>query len=301
VAKLEKVKGQNRFRRSVPQLFVILAAACAIALTVLICVLDPARRTFPGVLWLLLILPGLFLGFCALPYILTFLVSLFLPKREPKKERPFLRAVAIRVVEETILFGRIRVRFEGLEKLDPDSQYLFVSNHTSMFDPMVGMVYLAHFKPVYVTKPSNMKIPLGGPFMYQMRYQGIDRENPRNALKTLNHCTELAQDPKQRYSIGIYPEGTRSKTGALLPFHEGVFIVARNASLPIAVLSVQGLRPLTKNFPRHRTEVTLRVCDVIPADRVAGSHTREISAEVRSILLKEPFLAEHTPAENGDA
>lgn len=297
MGKLEKAKGQNRFRRPVPQLFIILATVCTLALTVLILCLDPGRRTFPGVLWLLLIVPGLWIGFCALPYVLSFLVSLVLPSHEPKKEHPFLRAVAIRVVEESILFGRIRVRFEGLEKLDPDKQYLFVSNHTSNFDPMLGMVYLARFRPIYVTKPSNMKIPLGGPFMHVMRYQGIDRENPRNALKTLNRCVELAKDPKVRYSVGIYPEGTRSRTGKLLPFHEGVFLVARNASLPVAVLSAQGLRPLSKNFPLKRTDVTLRVCEVIPAETVASLHTRELSGMVREILLKEPFLTEDVPEE----
>ena len=295
MAKLEKVKGQNRYRRAVPQLFVILAAAGTAGLTALICALDPGLRTFPGVLWLLLIVPGIFIGLCALPYVLTFIVSLFLPKREPKREHPFLRAVAIRVVEESMLFGRIRVRVEGLEKLDPDGQYLFVSNHTSNFDPMLGMVYLARFRPIYVTKPSNMKIPLGGPFMHVMRYQGIDRENPRNALKTLNRCIELARDPKVRYSVGIYPEGTRSRTGVLLPFHEGVFMVARNAPLPVAVLSCEGLRPLTKNFPRKRTDVTIRVCEVIPAEEAAALHTRELSDRVRRILLKEPFLSETTP------
>lgn len=65
----------------------------------------------------------------------------------------------------------------------------------------------------------------------------IDRENPRNALLTIEKAAKLIESDE--VSIGIYPEGTRSKECVLLPFHNGVFKIAQKASVPIVVASIQ--------------------------------------------------------------
>ena len=275
--------GQNRFRRPVPQLFLWCALLFSLTGTFLLWFFRRDAFAFPKALWLILIWLGFFLALCALPYIIGFIVSVCLPKGEPRKEHGIARAFATRVIEETMFFAHIKVRIEGLEKLEKGKQYLFVSNHLSMFDPMIYMVYFYAFRILFVTKPENMKIPLGGPFMRFIRFQSINRTNPREAAKTLAHVTELCQ-ADSRYSAGIYPEGTRSKTGELLPFHEGVFLVAKRAPLPVCVLHLSGIRGLTHRMPFKRTEVTIRVLDVLSVEDSQSLTTQEISEKIHAMM-----------------
>lgn len=89
---------------------------------------------------------------------------------------------------------------------------------------------------------------------------------------------------KQEVSIGIYPEGTRSKSGELLPFHNGVFKIAQKANVPIAVLSVNGTEHIAKNIPFRKTDVHLDVLEVIPADEVAATKTETMGQRIREKL-----------------
>ena len=86
--------------------------------------------------------------------------------------------------------------------------------------------------------------------------------------------------------IGIYPEGTRSKTGELLPFRVGCFKAAQWAKCPLAVLKVENSELVGKNFLRRRTNVRLTVKAVIPYDGIADMDTKDIGEKVRNILLE---------------
>lgn len=110
----------------------------------------------------------------------------------------------------------------------------------------------------------------------------IDRENPRNAIKTIQKAADLLI--KGQVSVGIYPEGTRSKTCMLLPFHNGVFKIAQRADAPIVVLAVSGTENIHKNYPFHHTDVYIDVIDVLPAEFVKENRTDVIGERVRTDL-----------------
>jgi 1-acyl-sn-glycerol-3-phosphate acyltransferase len=73
----------------------------------------------------------------------------------------------------------------------------------------------------------------------------------------------------------------------MLPFHNGVFKIAQRAKVPLVVLSTAGTEKISQNMPWHRTDVTLKVCRVIPADEVTESTTAQLSDQVREILTQE--------------
>ena len=85
----------------------------------------------------------------------------------------------------------------------------------------------------------------------------IDRKNPRKAIPAINRAAKLLR--QQEVSAGIYPDGTRSKNGQLLPFHKGVFKIAHKAEAPIVVLCVTGTEKISKRTPFRRTDVYLDV------------------------------------------
>lgn len=84
--------------------------------------------------------------------------------------------------------------------------------------------------------------------------------------------------------MGVYPEGTRSKGGVLLPFHTGVFKIAKRAGAPIAVIALDGSEKIHKNYPFRRSYVRFRVAAVLNADTVAHANDRELGVKVEEIL-----------------
>ena len=216
--------------------------------------------------------------------VLVFSALLVNPKKVYLRHSRFYRwllcsatAVALRVL-------RVRVHVTGREKLPRGERLLFVGNHISNFDPIVTWFSLKEWQIAFISKPENFKIPLFGRIIRKCCFLPIDRENPRNAITTIRQAADLLAAGE--VSVGVYPEGTRSKTGALLPFHNGVFKIAQKANAAVAVVRVQNTQHIRENFPWQATDVYLDILDVIPARQVQaeGSHAVAAAAER---LLKE--------------
>lgn len=204
-----------------------------------------------GALFALLLLYVLFLGVCSL------LVN---PEKEYDKNSPFYRFLLCSATAAAIKLCRIHLHVSGIEKIPEGTKVLFVCNHRSNFDPIITWYALKKWKIAFVSKPSNFKIPFFGRIIRKCCFMPIDRENPRKAIPTINRAAKLLR--KQEVSIGIYPEGTRSKTGELLPFHNGVFKIAQKADAPVVVLSITGTEQIAKKTPFHTTDVYLDVLEV---------------------------------------
>lgn len=128
---------------------------------------------------------------------------------------------------------------------------MFVGNHRSNFDPIIEWLVLKPWDIAFISKGENFKIPFFGRIIRKCCFMPIDRENPRKALRTINKASDLLQSGE--VSIGVYPEGTRSKTGELLPFHDGVFHIAKKAGTPIVVMSIRGTEQIHKNVLRRHS------------------------------------------------
>ena len=110
----------------------------------------------------------------------------------------------------------------------------------------------------------------------------IDRESLRKAINTINQASELLK--AQEVSVGVYPEGTRSKNGELLPFHNGVLRIAQKANASIAVVVLKGTEKIHKNYPFHRTYVEMIIAEVIPAEQVCSTRSAELGDKIRNII-----------------
>ena len=226
-----------------------------------------------GGLFSLLFLYLLFLGICAL------LVD---PEKEYNKNSPFYRFLLDSATVVAMKLLRIRVHVSGREKIPEDTKVLFVGNHRSNFDPIVTWYALKKWKIAFVSKPSNFKIPFFGRIIRKCCFMPIDRENPRKAIPTINRAAKLLR--KQEVSIGIYPEGTRSKSCELLPFHNGVFKIAQKAEMPVVVLCVTGTEKVAKRTPFRRTDVYLDVLEVFSAQSIKETKTEIIGTSVRRLI-----------------
>lgn len=236
-------------------------------------------------LWLLAFVGWWILGsvLALAGYILgLFLVSLTMSTKKPVTENhPRCRQTVRYVLGILCGVARVRVHLSGEEHL-PDGRFLLVQNHRSNYDPIATGWALRRHDIAFVTKPENLKIPLAGPWIFRANYLPIDREDPRRAMTTIQAASEFIR--RDEMSIGIYPEGTRSKTAEMLPFHNGVFKIAQKANVPIAVVSIRGTENIHKNVPWRHTDVYVNVCAVLPAEDVKKASGAALGAQVRDIL-----------------
>lgn len=262
---------------------VLLAAASAVGVTIAACL---------GGLWciplFLSCFAGGFVAYILLYLLVLLLVSLVFKRLTPKeKAHPILNLLITQTLRALCFLGRVKIRCEGKELLPKDGRFLFVSNHRSMFDPIITLVSLRESPMVFISKPENMKLPLVGGFIHYAGFLAIDRNNPRNAIRTVNTAAQRLADCPGLTAVGVYPEGTRNRAGQepLLPFHDGVLMIAQKAKTPIVVASTVGTENITHNFPFRRTNVQLRILTVIPAEEVTETRVHPLSERVRDILL----------------
>ena len=177
---------------------------------------------------------------------------------------------------------RVKIRTENLDIVPREGEFLLVGNHRSAFDPLTTLVAMEEWPLAFISKPENIYKLFLGPAPYKCCFLPIDRENPRNALKTINAAA--ARMKAHACSYGIYPEGTRTRTGKLLEFKPGAFKAAQKAHVPVVVVAAQGGEQVLKRAPLRSTTVTLTFLAVIDADTVKAKHTHELADEVKAML-----------------
>lgn len=237
--------------------------------------------------WLLLLIPGGYVGAVILYFFCLFIASLFMPRREPKKTSPICRFFIWISMDWLMCVMGIRVRLTGAERI-PSRPCVFVSNHRSDFDPMTLLAVFKGRRIVYISKKENFKLPIVGPFICNAGFLAIDRENGMRALRTLKSAAERMKE--ESLDVGIYPEGTRSRTGKLLRFKPGAFYLAKEANAPIVILTTRGTERVSKRFLFPPLTVHLDVVEVIDTEEVSSLSVEELAAKTRATV--EEKLAE---------
>jgi 1-acyl-sn-glycerol-3-phosphate acyltransferase len=102
------------------------------------------------------------------------------------------------------------------------------------------------------------------------------------AMRTLKQAAEMMK--VAGVDIGIYPEGTRSKTGELLRFRPGAFVLAKRADAPIVIMTTKGTELISKNVPFRSTKVELQIISVLDRETVSAMEQDEISTVVRDMI-----------------
>lgn len=161
---------------------------------------------------------------------------------------------ARRVVEGT----PIDVRVRGREWLAGGETFLLMSNHQSHYD--IPVLFDAVSSAVrMVTKAELFRLPVFGPALREAGFIEIDRSNRHQAIASLRRAREALRSGTH---VWIAPEGTRSRTGELLPFKKGGFVLAVDAGLPILPVGIAGTR------------------DVLPPDRMLTSRGQRVGVAI---------------------
>lgn len=170
----------------------------------------------------------------------------------------------------------VRVRVEGAARLAESIPRILVSNHQSWYDVFALMSMPGTYR--FVAKQELGKIPVFGRAWRSAGHISIDRGDTGSAIRTLDEAGRLMR--RDRSSVIIFAEGTRSATGELRPFKKGAFMLALQTGVDIVPVGIQGSRAVLPKGGWRVTpgEIVVHVGDIIP--------TGDYTFETRSTLVK---------------
>jgi 1-acyl-sn-glycerol-3-phosphate acyltransferase len=180
----------------------------------------------------------------------------------------------------------IVLEVRGREHLLPGETYLVMSNHQSLYDvPVLFCAIGPNLR--MITKKELFQVPIFGNALAAGGFIKIDRSNRHAAIRSLDEARALLASGTH---VWIAPEGTRSRTGQLLPLKKGAFYLAFEAGLPILPVTVSGTREaLPAKGLRSRAGAQVRVTlhphiDPRPYSARGKAGRDELMAEVRRLL-----------------
>ena len=209
---------------------------------------------------------------------------------------PFLIALRLLTGNENMIYSPVRlfvrlglwlvgvkVEVSGREQLDPKQAYIFTPNHQSLIEVPLFVTYLGR-NPGYLAKKEVFKYPIFGYGIGLMGVVPVDRSNSPSAVESAKAATEMLRKGK---SYVVYPEGTRSPDGRLLPFKKGAFMMAIEAGVPVVPVTVSGA---TRIMPKakvevHPSTVRLTIHDPIPTTDYSRDNVAELVTLARQQVL----------------
>jgi 1-acyl-sn-glycerol-3-phosphate acyltransferase len=176
-----------------------------------------------------------------------------------------------------IISSGIKVNIIGAENIVKDGPQIFISNHQGYFDIFS---YTAYF-PVqlrWIAKKELFKIPFVGWAMRAARYVSINRQVKKSAIRSIQEAVRLLNDG---FSVVIFPEGTRSYDGKMLPFKRGSLIMINKTDAPVVPVTISGSYNIIrkKSLKIHRGEINIMIDEPI--------YTSSMDKEEKGALLEK--------------
>lgn len=194
----------------------------------------------------------------------------------------FTQRFTTRYVWSPVLLGAcgVKVNLYGTENINYEQASIYVANHASQFD----IVALCRVMPItlfYVVKQELKKVPLIGWYIYALGHIFVDRKNPESAKMSMRAAADKIKSGKNLIS---FAEGTRTKTGELLMFRRGPFLIAKEGNLDVIPIAIEGSRQVlpSGSFSPKPGVINIYIGKVICPDEYQNITIEELAALTRS-------------------
>ena len=184
----------------------------------------------------------------------------------------------------SLALAGVKLTVSGLDRVPEKGPVIYMGNHQGNFD-ILALTLAIPRRFSWLAKEELFRVPLFGGAMQRAGYIPLDRSDGRQALKSIE---EAARRIREGVSVVVFPEGTRTHDGNLLPFKKGGFILASRAAVPVVPFTINGSMAIN---PRNRFELYPGTISITFAEPVrpegTGSAARELLLEqVRSSIDK---------------
>ena len=209
----------------------------------------------------------------------------------------FMYGVAMKFVRAAVRITGVRVRVEGIDNIPP-GVCIFAANHVSNMDPLAFVPAIPRRVAILVKK-EVFRIPIFGTAMRMARLLPVDRENREAAAATVETAVKYL---KEGLSFAVYPEGTRSRDGRLLPFKKGTFLIAIRAGVPVVPVSIVGAQDLLRKgeWSVRPGEVTVRFGPAVDVSPYTVERRADLLARVEE-LVAAGLPEDQKPAKSGES
>ena len=167
-------------------------------------------------------------------------------------------------------------------KVPQNEKFVLVCNHRSKFDNFVISNKFGKRDIAFITKKSNMKIPVANQLMPGLCYISVDRDDKLQSLEAFKRAITLIENNVT--SIGVFPEGTRQTEDKLGPFHEGPFNIAIHSKAPIVVTTIKNTDSVHKRWPWKATTVRFDILAVIPYEEYQDMPAKALSDMIHQMM-----------------
>ena len=263
-------------------------AVLAAIVSVVICA---CTGGFGSLAWIWILPVGwlsVFLGVILLVFLLVLVMCAFVDlEKEEKKDNRFYRAVLYLIADAAHTVLQVRVHPQGLEKIPSQGRVMLVCNHLDNVDPVIIMHQVKKMQTLaFIAKRETATMFVVGKFMHKLLCQRINRENDREALKTILKCIDIIK--KDKASIAVFPEGGIRGGNVLHPFRHGVFKIAQRTQVPIVVCTLWGTQNVFHNGLRLKhTDVDFHVLGVVQPDEIKDKTAVEVGQMVHGMMAKD--------------
>lgn len=254
--------------------FMIISAVLPVALKIFL----------GGFSWWLV--PIIAVGIFAILFILSLAVllisfALIDTKSPPERGSRYFRFMINSLLPTVLFLARVKVNAEGVEKVPENARLFFICNHQHDLDPVIFFYLFPTNKLSFIGKKEiYTEMPYIGKIMHKLNCLPIDRENNREAVKTIISAVKILKEEKA--SVALFPEGYTSRTSELLPFRNGAFKIAYKANVPIAVCVLNNTRSIPKNIFRRKTVVDFKVLDLLTPEQFSSMSTVELGDKLHT-------------------
>jgi 1-acyl-sn-glycerol-3-phosphate acyltransferase len=189
--------------------------------------------------------------------------------------------ITMKGVRSGLRIAGVRVRVEGLENI-PHGVCIFAANHVSNMDPLAFVPAIPRRVSLLVKK-EVFQIPILSKAMRLAKLIPVDRADREAAASSVDIAVRYLNEG---LSFAVYPEGTRSRDGRMLPFKKGTFVMAIEAGVPIVPVSIAGAQMLMRkgDWTVQPGEVTVRFGKAVDASKYTMEHRPELLAQVEGLV-----------------
>lgn len=182
-------------------------------------------------LWNILVKPPLIILSTMVMGAVSFVTSFFDPSGRGQ------HAISANWARQLLWIGGVRVRMRGSENLRSGQNYVFAGNHLSLYDTPVVLASIPR-QFLFLVNRKYVEMPFLGTHLRRSGHFGVDSSDMRASLKIMTQAAARLQE--KGLSVLLFPEGSRSRTGELQAFKEGVAYIAIKSGVPIVPFVLRG-------------------------------------------------------------